>query len=108
MFPCFFAEPANASEKEKNRSPDTEAPARKKSRVAKLLTWKQNRQRQLRMECKPYTSRRKKDGMTVTKAQREFGPRCTSSACKSVANRFCVNFNEETTGRSCLPASGSI
>lgn len=74
---------------------DSEAPGRKKSRVAKPLTWKQNRQKQLRMEGKPYISKRKKDGVTVTKSQRSMGPRCTSSACKRASNRFCADFSEE-------------
>ncbi|XP_023140226.2 uncharacterized protein LOC111577930 [Amphiprion ocellaris] len=74
---------------------EPEGPIRKKSRVAKPLTWKQNRQKQLRMEGKPYISKRKKDGATVTKAQRTMGPRCTSSACKRASNRFCADFSEE-------------
>lgn len=92
----FFAEKVYTTDKEKNRSPESEGPVRKKSRVAKPLTWKQNRQKQLRMEGKPYTSKRKKDGMTITKAQRAVGPRCLSSACKRASNRFCADFSEET------------
>ncbi|XP_023262942.1 uncharacterized protein LOC111655690 isoform X1 [Seriola lalandi dorsalis] len=88
-------EQVNATDKDKNRASEPEASARKKSRVAKPLTWKQNRQKQLRMEGKPYISKRKKDGTTVTKAQRTIGPRCTSSACKRASNRFCADFNEE-------------
>ncbi|XP_070823274.1 uncharacterized protein [Chaetodon trifascialis] len=89
-------EQVNATDKDKNRPPDAEGPGRKKSRVAKPLTWKQNRQKQLRMEGKPYVSKRKKDGTTVTKAQRTIGPRCTSSACKRASNRFCADFSEDT------------
>ncbi|XP_056237866.1 uncharacterized protein LOC130172917 isoform X1 [Seriola aureovittata] len=88
-------EQVNVTDKDKNRASEPEASARKKSRVAKPLTWKQNRQKQLRMEGKPYISKRKKDGTTVTKAQRTIGPRCTSSACKRASNRFCADFNEE-------------
>ncbi len=80
---------------DKNRQPEPDGPARKKSRVAKPLTWKQNRQKQLRMEGKPYISKRKKDGATITKAQRTMGPGCTSSACKRASNRFCADFSEE-------------
>ncbi|XP_044063699.1 uncharacterized protein LOC122881504 isoform X2 [Siniperca chuatsi] len=86
----------NATDKDKNRPPEPEGPARKKSRVAKPLTWKQNRQKQLRMEGKPYISKRKKDGTTITKAQRTMGPGCMSSACKRASNRFCADFSEET------------
>ncbi|CAJ1062983.1 uncharacterized protein LOC122881504 isoform X1 [Xyrichtys novacula] len=82
-------------ERDKNSPPEPEGPARKKSRVAKPLTWKQNRMKQLRMEGKPYISKRKKDGATVTKAQRTIGPRCTSSACRKASNRFCADFSEE-------------
>ncbi|XP_040900819.1 uncharacterized protein LOC121186208 isoform X1 [Toxotes jaculatrix] len=89
-------EQVNVSDKDKNRAPEPEGPARKKSRVAKPLTWKQNRQKQLRMEGKPYISKRKKDGVTITKAQRTMGPRCTSSACKRASNRFCADFSEES------------
>nr|XP_020496085.1 uncharacterized protein LOC109988839 [Labrus bergylta] len=74
---------------------EPEGPARKKSRVAKPLTWKQNRQKQLRMEGKSYISKRKKDGETVTKAQRTIGARCTSGACRRASNRFCADFSEE-------------
>ncbi|XP_063343475.1 uncharacterized protein LOC134637072 isoform X2 [Pelmatolapia mariae] len=86
----------NATDKDKNRPPEKEGAIRKKSRVAKPLTWKQNCQKQLRMEGKPYTSKRKKDGATITKAQRSMGPRCTSSACKRASNRFCADFSDET------------
>ncbi|XP_033497543.1 uncharacterized protein LOC117266442 [Epinephelus lanceolatus] len=79
-----------------NRPTESEGPVRKKSRVAKPLTWKQNRQKQLRMEGKPYVSKRKKDGTTITKGQRTMGLRCTSSACKRASNRFCADFSEET------------
>ncbi|XP_051263630.1 uncharacterized protein LOC127367642 isoform X1 [Dicentrarchus labrax] len=89
-------EQVNATDKDKNRAPEPEGPPRKKSRVAKPLTWKQNRQKQLRMEGKPYISKRKKDGTTITKAPRAIGPRCTSSACKRASNRFCADFSEET------------
>ncbi|XP_036931446.1 uncharacterized protein LOC119006636 isoform X5 [Acanthopagrus latus] len=74
---------------------EPEGPPRKKSRVARPLTWKQNRQKQLRMEGKSYISKRKKDGITITKAQRAIGPRCTSSACRRASNRFCADFSEE-------------
>ncbi|XP_030015125.1 uncharacterized protein LOC115436402 isoform X2 [Sphaeramia orbicularis] len=76
--------------------PVPEGPVRKKSRVAKPLTWKQNRQKQLRMEGKPYISKRKKDGTTITKAPRTLGPPCTSIACKRASNRFCDDISEET------------
>ncbi|KAK2845021.1 hypothetical protein Q5P01_011680 [Channa striata] len=92
-------EQVNAKNKDRNWAPGPEEPARKKSRVAKPLTWKQNRQKQLRMEGKPYISKRKKDGATVTKAQRTMGPRCTSSACKRASNRFCADFSEETRSK---------
>ncbi|XP_047454847.1 uncharacterized protein LOC125016409 isoform X2 [Mugil cephalus] len=88
-------EQANATDKGRNRSPEQDGPVRKKSRVAKPLTWKQNLQKQLRMEGKPYVSKRKKDGSTITKGQRTLGPRCTSSACKRASNRFCADFSEE-------------
>ncbi|XP_026173581.1 uncharacterized protein LOC113136762 [Mastacembelus armatus] len=89
-------EHVNANDRDKNRAPEPEGGSRKKSRVARPLTWKQNRQKQLRMEGKPYISKRKKDGATITKAQRTIGPRCTSSACKRASNRFCADFSEET------------
>ncbi|XP_054477370.1 uncharacterized protein LOC129109358 [Anoplopoma fimbria] len=89
-------EQVNATDKDKDRPPEPEGSARKKSRVAKPLTWKQNRQKQLRMEGKPYTSKRKKDGTSITKGQRTMGSRCTSSACKRASNRFCADFSEET------------
>ncbi|XP_076006445.1 uncharacterized protein LOC143000867 [Genypterus blacodes] len=75
---------------------EPESPARKKSKVAKPLTWKQNRQKQLRMEGKAYVSYRKKDGVTIAKAQRAMGPRCSSSACRRAANRFCSDISDET------------
>ncbi|XP_042346370.1 uncharacterized protein LOC121946032 [Plectropomus leopardus] len=87
-------EQVNAADKD--RPPEPEGPAGKKSRVAKPLTWKQNRQKQLRMEGKPYISKRKKDGTTITKGQRTMGLRCTSSACKRASNRFCADFSDET------------
>ncbi|XP_029928354.1 uncharacterized protein LOC115373878 [Myripristis murdjan] len=86
----------NATDKEKSTTPEPDGPARKKSRVAKPLTWKQNRQKQLRMEGKPYISKRKKDGATVTKDKRSMGPRCSSNACKRASNRFCADISEET------------
>ncbi|KAF3692311.1 hypothetical protein EXN66_Car007987 [Channa argus] len=89
-------EQANTNDKDRSRALEPEEPARKKSRVAKPLTWKQNQQKQLRMEGKPYISKRKKDGATITKAQRTMGPRCTSSACKRASNRFCADFSAET------------
>ncbi|KAG7216492.1 hypothetical protein INR49_001978 [Caranx melampygus] len=89
-------EQVNSPDKDKNRAPEPEGSVRKRSRVAKPLMWKQNRQKQLRMEGKPYISKRKKDGLTVTKAQRTMGPGCTSSACKRASNRFCADFSEET------------
>lgn len=89
-----FAEQVNANDKDRNRTPEPEGSTRKKSRVAKPLTWKQNRQKQLRMEGKQYISKRKKDGATITKAQRTMGPRCSSSACKRASNRFCAEFSE--------------
>ncbi|XP_068426206.1 uncharacterized protein [Clinocottus analis] len=88
------AEQVNATDRD--RPPEPEGSARKKSRVAKPLTWKQNRQKQLRMEGKPYISKCKKDGTTITKGQRTMGSRCTSSACKRASNRFCGDFSEET------------
>lgn len=90
----FFAE--QVSEIDANRPADPEASARKKSRVAKPLTWKQNLQKQLRTEGKPYISKRKKDGASITIAQRAMGPRCMSSACKRASSRFCATFSEET------------
>ncbi|KAM7382990.1 hypothetical protein PAMP_002680 [Pampus punctatissimus] len=92
----IIQEQDNATDKDKNKPPELEEPARKKSRVAKPLTWKQNRQKQLRMEGKPYVSKRKKDGATITKSQRAMGPRCTSSACKRASNRFCADFSEDS------------
>nr|XP_020465340.1 uncharacterized protein LOC109965575 isoform X2 [Monopterus albus] len=86
----------DANDKVKNRAPEPEGLARKKPRVAKPLTWKQNRQKQLRMEGKPYISKRKKDGVTIIKGQRTMGQRCASSACKRASNRFCADFSEET------------
>ncbi|XP_029307660.1 uncharacterized protein LOC115021376 isoform X2 [Cottoperca gobio] len=83
----------------KDRPPEPEGSARKKSRVAKPLTWKQNRQKQLRMEGKAYVSKRKKDGSTITKGQRTMGSRCTSSACKRASNRFCADFSEEARNK---------
>ncbi|XP_074508789.1 uncharacterized protein LOC141778426 isoform X1 [Sebastes fasciatus] len=88
-------EQVNATDKDKDRPPEPEGSARKKSRVAKPLTWKQNRQKQLRMEGKSYISKRKKDGTTITKGQRTMGSGCTSSACKRASNRFCADFSEE-------------
>ncbi|XP_030604915.1 uncharacterized protein LOC115793891 [Archocentrus centrarchus] len=86
----------STTDRDTKKLPESEGPVRKKSRVAKPLTWKQNRQKQLRMEGKAYISKRKKDGVTITKAQRSMGPRCTSSACKRASNRFCADFSEET------------
>lgn len=57
--------------------------------------WKQNKQKQLRMEGKAYVSKRKKDGETVTKQPRAVGPRCTSNACKKATSRLCSEINEE-------------
>ncbi|KAF1388368.1 hypothetical protein PFLUV_G00089460 [Perca fluviatilis] len=88
-------EQGNAPDKDKDRPPEPEGSARKKSRVAKPQTWKHNRQKQLRMEGKPYISKRKKDGTTITKGQRTMGLRCTSGACKRASNRFCADFSEE-------------
>ncbi|XP_032373999.1 uncharacterized protein LOC116690887 [Etheostoma spectabile] len=88
-------EQGNATDKDKDRPPEPEGSARKKSRVATPLTWKHNRQKQLRMEGKPYISKRKKDGTTITKGQRTMGLRCTSGACKRASNRFCADFSEE-------------
>ncbi|XP_029361268.1 uncharacterized protein LOC115045619 isoform X2 [Echeneis naucrates] len=85
----------NTSDKDRIRAQQPQEPAKKKCRVARPLTWKQNCQKQLRMEGKPYISKRKKDGVTITKAQRTMGPRCTSSACKKASNRFCADFSEE-------------
>ncbi|XP_034553904.1 uncharacterized protein LOC117822999 isoform X2 [Notolabrus celidotus] len=82
-------------DREKNSPPEPDKQTRKKSRVAKPLTWKQNRQKQLRMEGKPYISKRKRDGATVTKAQRTIGSGCASSACRRASNRFCADFSEE-------------
>ncbi|KAK5862082.1 hypothetical protein PBY51_017513 [Eleginops maclovinus] len=86
-------EQVNAADRD--RQPEPEGSDRKKSRVAKPLTWKQNRQKQLRMEGKPYISKRKKDGTTITKGQRTIGSRCSSTACKRASNRFCADFSEE-------------
>lgn len=86
-----FAEDVNITDK----PTEQEGPARKKSRVAKPLTWKQNRQKLLRMEGKPYISKRKKDGASITKSQRTIGSRCTSSACKRASNRFCAELSED-------------
>ncbi|XP_059195562.1 uncharacterized protein LOC131976512 [Centropristis striata] len=87
------------TDKDKDSPPEPEGSGRKKSRVAKPLTWKQNRQKQLRMEGKPYISKRKKDGTVITKGQRTMGSRCTSSACKRASNRFCADFSEETRNK---------
>lgn len=67
-----------------------------KAKVADPLKWKQNRQKQLRMEGKSYVSKRKKDGEIVTKHPRAIGPRCTSDACKKATNRLCSEITEET------------
>ncbi|XP_041649406.1 uncharacterized protein LOC121513614 isoform X2 [Cheilinus undulatus] len=88
-------ESENPTEIDQNSPTELESPARKKPRVARPLTWKQNQQKQLRMEGKPYISKRKKDGTTVTKSQRTMGMRCTSSACRRASNRFCADFSEE-------------
>ncbi|XP_068558270.1 uncharacterized protein [Cebidichthys violaceus] len=88
-------ERVNAADKDKDRPPEPEGSARKKSRVAKPLTWKQNRQKQLRMEGKPYVSKCKKDGTTTTKGQRTMGSRCSSSACRRASNRFCADFSDD-------------
>lgn len=61
--------------------------------------WKQNKQKQLRMEGKAYASKRKKDGELVTKQPRAVGPRCTSNACKKASNRLCNEINEEARKR---------
>lgn len=96
---AVIQEQENATDKDRNKPSELEGPARKKSRVAKPLTWKQNRQKQLRMEGKPYISKRKKDGATITKAQRAMGPRCTSGACKKASNRFCADFSEDSRNK---------
>lgn len=88
-------EQVSVPDRETNSTPELEEQARKKSRVAKPLMWKQNQQKQLRMEGKPYISKRKKDGVTVTKAPRTIGPRCTSGACRRASNRFCADFSED-------------
>ncbi|XP_056142971.1 uncharacterized protein LOC130118550 [Lampris incognitus] len=86
----------HATDKDKSTAaPELESPVRKKSRVAKPLTWKQNRQKQLRMEGKQYNSKRKKDGATVTKEPRTMGQRYMSNACKKASNRFCADISEE-------------
>lgn len=75
---------------------DKAGAARKKLK-AKIMDpskWKQNKQKQLRMEGKAYISKRKKDGETVTKQPREMGPRCTSNACKKASNRFCYEIDD--------------
>ncbi|XP_074539066.1 uncharacterized protein LOC141800433 isoform X2 [Halichoeres trimaculatus] len=89
-------EKASVPDREINSPPEPEENSKRKSRVAKPLTWKQNHQKQLRMEGKPYISKRKKDGAAVTKAQRIIGPRCNSSACRRASNRFCADFSEDT------------
>ncbi|XP_071383293.1 uncharacterized protein [Centroberyx affinis] len=89
-------EQVSATDKDKSTAPEPEGLSRKKARVAKPLTWKQNRQKQLRMEGKPYISKRKKDGATVTKEERAIGLRCSSNACKRASNRFCADISEET------------
>lgn len=74
-----------------------QAGAARKTHKAKMTDsskWKQNKQKQLRMEGKAYISKRKKDGETVTKQPREMAPRCTSNACKRASNRFCYEIDE--------------
>lgn len=66
-----------------------------KTKAGDPSKWKQNQQKQLRMEGKAYVSKRKKDGEVVTKQPRAIGPRCTSNACRKASNRLCNDINEE-------------
>lgn len=96
-----FTAHLNTAAKNGNPAVEKAGPARKKSkaRVAEPSKWKQNKQKQLRMEGKEYISKRKKDGETVVKQPREMGSRCTSSTCKKVSNRLCSDITEETRKR---------
>lgn len=70
---------------EKNSKPKSNLPSK----------WKQNKQKQLRMEGKSYVSKRKEDGEIVRKQPRAMGPRCASNACKKATSRLCCEMNEE-------------
>lgn len=80
---------------------DMAAAGRKKAKAkpADPSQWKQNRQKQLRMEGKAYASKRKKDGAIVTKQPRAVGPRCTSNACKKASSRLCGEISDEARKR---------
>lgn len=66
-----------------------------KAKIADPTKWKQNKQKQLRMEGKAYLSKRKRDGTIVAKQPRTMGPRCTSNACRKASNRLCGEINED-------------
>lgn len=65
------------------------------TKIADPSKWKQNKQKQLRMEGKSYVSKRKEDGEIVRKQPRAMGPRCDSNACKKATSRLCCEMNEE-------------
>ncbi|XP_071325685.1 uncharacterized protein [Trachinotus anak] len=87
----------NTAAKNGNTHLDKAETSRKtpKAKIADPSKWKQNKQKQLRMEGKAYLSKRKKDGEIVTKQPRAMGPRCTSHACKKASNRLCNEISEE-------------
>ncbi|TKS82538.1 hypothetical protein D9C73_016647 [Collichthys lucidus] len=87
----------NTASKNGNTNLDKAGTGRKKpkAKLADPSKWKQNKQKQLRMEGKAYVSKRKKDGEVVTKQPRAVGPRCNSTACKKASNRLCNEINEE-------------
>ncbi len=93
---CFSAF-CNTAAKNGNAHLDKAGAGRKtpKAKIADPSEWKQNKQKQLRMEGKAYVSKRKKDGEIVTKQPRAVGPRCTSNACRKASNRLCNEINEE-------------
>lgn len=66
------------------------------TKIADPSKWKQNKQKQLRMEGKSYGSKcKKKDGEIVTKQPRAMGPSCTSNPRKKATSRLCCEMNEE-------------
>lgn len=97
----FFSALHNTAAKNGNTHLDKAGPGRKKpkAKVTDPSMWKQNKQKQLRMEGKAYVSKRKKDGEIVTKQPRAVGPRCTSNACKKASNRLCNEINEQARNR---------
>ncbi|KAI3361346.1 hypothetical protein L3Q82_013525 [Scortum barcoo] len=104
QFPSQTAGPLDADSalfytaaKNGNTHLDKAGPGRKKpkAKIADPSQWRQNKQKQLRMEGKAYVSKRKKDGEMVTKQPRAVGPRCTSNACRKASNRLCHEISEE-------------